>query len=111
MAMGDILYAFLDIEFDRERKVYSLPAKYGERAALITAFVLVVLTAITLVMMGVYAHLSSWYYIGALLMIVILFNQLYNVQRSGKSSIMQNFAFSHILFPFTLLLSVIVGVL
>lgn len=54
----DLIYACQDVEFDREYKLYSIPARYG------TAFALNLSTASHVVMMALLAFLGWWMALG-----------------------------------------------
>jgi len=60
----DILYALQDVGFDRENKLHSVPAAFGERRALSIARGLHVLTVAGLALAGVGAGAGLIYFIG-----------------------------------------------
>lgn len=63
----DLIYACQDIASDRANGVYSLPARFGARAALVTSVVTHVVTVALLMAFGVAAHLGGWWYAGVAL--------------------------------------------
>ena len=68
----DIIYACQDVAFDRARGLYSVPARFGVRAALQVARVNHVLTAAALATLGVVAGLGPVYWLGWLAVVGLL---------------------------------------
>jgi 4-hydroxybenzoate polyprenyltransferase len=71
----DIIYALQDEDFDRENKLYSIPAVLGKGKALMVSRILHVLSAACVVLAGWYGHFGLWYWIGAILFIGLLVYQ------------------------------------
>jgi len=71
----DIIYALQDEDFDRENKLYSIPAALGKGKALMVSRILHVLSAACVVLAGWYGHFGLWYWIGAILFIGLLVYQ------------------------------------
>jgi 4-hydroxybenzoate polyprenyltransferase len=63
----DLIYATQDIEFDRQSRLHSFPARYGVKASLRLARVLHILTWLILLAFGWIASLSLPYWIAMLL--------------------------------------------
>ena len=63
----DIIYALQDVEFDRREGLYSIPAKLGERGALLVSRLFHILTLIGLIVVGILEHMGFFYYLGLLL--------------------------------------------
>ena len=64
----DILYSLLDIEFDRHAKLFSIPASFGIKRALILSAIFHALTLIFLA----FALKGAFYFLGLLLLLVVL---------------------------------------
>jgi 4-hydroxybenzoate polyprenyltransferase len=62
IAGADILYACEDFEFDRSKRLHSVPAAIGIRPALIVSIVCHVVAMAALVAVGLSAHLGLYYY-------------------------------------------------
>ncbi len=60
----DIIYALQDEEFDKQHKLYSLPAKLGKANALIVSIIVHVNTVILLYYAGMYIKFGYLYWIG-----------------------------------------------
>jgi 4-hydroxybenzoate polyprenyltransferase len=60
----DIIYALLDMDFDREKNVFSMPACYGVSKALFISSFLHIITALCLVALGINLSLGSLYWLG-----------------------------------------------
>ncbi len=60
----DIIYALLDIPYDRAHGIHSVPADFGIRPALAFSGGLHVLTMVCFAAAGWLAHLGVWYWIG-----------------------------------------------
>ena len=63
----DIIYALQDVEFDRREGLYSIPAKLGERGALLVSRLFHILTLMGLIVVGILEHMGFFYYLGLLL--------------------------------------------
>ncbi len=75
----DIIYATQDIEFDRQEKLYSVPAKFGFNNALIIAKLSHVISLIFLAGVPVFIDLGIIYYIGVFIIGLLLIVEHYNV--------------------------------
>jgi len=71
----DVIYALQDEEFDKENKLYSIPAAMGKRKALMVSRVLHVFSAGCVLLAGWYGHFGLWYWIGAIIFIGLLIYQ------------------------------------
>jgi 4-hydroxybenzoate polyprenyltransferase len=73
IAGADILYACEDFEFDRAKRLHSVPAALGIRPALIVSIACHVVAVGALVAVGVTAHLGTWYYgsVGAIAVLLV----------------------------------------
>jgi 4-hydroxybenzoate polyprenyltransferase len=71
----DIIYALQDEEFDKQHELHSIPALLGKRNALIVSKVLHVIAAVLVIVIGLVAHLSFIYWIGAITFIGLLIYQ------------------------------------
>ncbi len=60
----DIIYALQDEEFDKNNRLYSIPAAFGKRNALRVSDVLHVLSAICIIAAGYFGNFGWWYWIG-----------------------------------------------
>ncbi|MEN6392101.1 MAG: UbiA-like polyprenyltransferase [Syntrophomonas sp.] len=60
----DTMYACQDIAFDRKQGLKSIPARFGEKGALIFSAVFHLLTVLALALNGFLLHLSWWYFAG-----------------------------------------------
>ena len=69
----DIIYACQDVEFDQKEKVYSIPARFGIARALLFSKLLHVCSAAGLILLLFVTPLSSWYGIGVLVAVAILY--------------------------------------
>lgn len=68
----DVIYALLDVDHDRAAAVRSVPARFGERGALVIAGVVHVATVALLVLAGVAASVTWPYYVGVAIAALIL---------------------------------------
>lgn len=71
----DIIYALQDEAFDREHKLHSIPAFFGKRKALWISNLLHLITAILVIVAGIYGSFHFTYWIGAGLFIALLIYQ------------------------------------
>ncbi len=68
----DIIYALQDVEFDRKEGLYSIPAKLGERGALLISRIFHLFTLACLVWVGVLEGMGIFYYLGLLISTVFM---------------------------------------
>lgn len=68
----DTMYACQDIEFDRARGLFSIPARFGEKGALVFSAVFHLFTVVFLVLTGVILELGAWYYAGVAFAALVL---------------------------------------
>jgi 4-hydroxybenzoate polyprenyltransferase len=68
----DILYACQDTEFDRANGIHAIPARFGLRSALRLSALTHLFSALTLLVFGSIVSLGWLYYVGWLLMSIIL---------------------------------------
>jgi 4-hydroxybenzoate polyprenyltransferase len=68
----DILYSLADVDFDRDQRLHSIPARFGIRGALAISAALHVGTVAALVATGFLAHLGIAYGAGVLLIAALL---------------------------------------
>jgi 4-hydroxybenzoate polyprenyltransferase len=81
----DVVYALLDVDFDRKEGLYSIPSRYGEATALIVSASLYVLSFISLIVSGIITGRKEAYWIGVLCVGIIFIYQ----QRLARSKDLQ----------------------
>jgi len=87
----DIIYALQDEEFDKEKKLYSIPVLLGKKNALNLSSVLHFITAIFVVAIGITGNFGVLYIMGACVFIALLFYQHTLVKPNDLSKV--NIAF------------------
>jgi len=83
----DIVYALLDVDFDRRRGLLSAPARLGAKGALIVSALFHVVTVGLLVGVGAVAGLSFFYGIGVAVTLLILVYEHWIVRPSDLSRV------------------------
>lgn len=68
----DILYALLDLDFDRRHGVYSIPQRFGLKKALGISRLCHILSILSFAWFGVLFQGSGWFWVGLLFMAVLL---------------------------------------
>jgi 4-hydroxybenzoate polyprenyltransferase len=71
----DLLYSLQDIEYDREKKLYSIPSIYGAKATLFISKIFHTLTILFWLLFVVEANLGFFVYLAVLLSAIILYNE------------------------------------
>jgi len=103
----DIIYALQDVEFDRKEGLYSIPAKLGERGALLISRIFHLLTLAGLVWVGVLEGMGIFYYLGLLISTIFMVKEHILVTRDrskiGYAFFNLNGYISLTVFLFTLL--------
>jgi 4-hydroxybenzoate polyprenyltransferase len=64
LAGFDVLYALQDVDFDRSRGLFSIPARFGVEASLVISRILHALTWGLLVLTGILFNVDIWYWAG-----------------------------------------------
>jgi 4-hydroxybenzoate polyprenyltransferase len=71
----DIIYALQDEDFDRQHKLFSIPAAVGKNTSLMISNIAHALSAVLIIIAGAYASLGIWYWIGSAFFIALLIYQ------------------------------------
>ena len=71
----DIIYALQDEEFDKFHQLHSIPVLLGKKNALKLSKLLHVLATVLVIMIGLIGGFSFWYWIGAIVFIIMLIYQ------------------------------------
>jgi len=71
----DIIYALQDEEFDKENRLYSIPAWMGKKKALRFSELLHLFSALCVITAGWYGGFGLWYWFGVLIFTGMLFYQ------------------------------------
>lgn len=85
---SDIIYAFLDVTFDRKEDLYSLPAIWGIPIALKISEFLHFFSVLCLFSVGFFSHLNPLFYLSPLIATVALFcfhHQIKNISFLQKA--------------------------
>ncbi len=73
LAGFDVIYSLQDHEFDRRQGLYSIPVRFGVAAALRLSTIFHCCTVVFLGLVGLAAHMGALYWIGIVIVSVILF--------------------------------------
>lgn len=68
----DVIYACQDFDFDNKEGLYSIPAAFGIKRALVVSALLHVFTVLFLVWMGLTLNLGYFYWLGVIIAVAIL---------------------------------------
>lgn len=71
----DIIYALQDEEFDRSKKLHSIPVMLGKKGALLLSRFLHLCSASLVIIAGIYAEFDLWYWVGTAAFIGLLIYQ------------------------------------
>jgi 4-hydroxybenzoate polyprenyltransferase len=104
----DIIYACDDYEFDRREGIYSIPARFGIRKALVVSMLFHIVAPVLILASGLFLSLGIFYFVGVLAAVVILFYQHTLVRpddlsRAGVAFFNLNGILSVVVFVFTFL--------
>jgi len=80
----DVIYALLDLEFDRANGIHSIPARFGERGALMTTRALHVATVVLLALAGAALDAGWPYFAGVAVCAAVLLAENVLVARGGE---------------------------
>lgn len=87
----DTVYACLDVDFDRQAGLYSVPARFGRRTAFRLAVVFHILAFLLFLATGLVAGLNYFFYIGLAVTAAALFYQHIVVSPTDLSRIQLSF--------------------
>ncbi len=87
----DIIYALQDEEFDKSKKLKSIPVWLGKKGALLLSTVLHICSASFVIYAGFYAHFNLWYWVGVAVFTGLLIYQHTLVKPNDLSKV--NIAF------------------
>jgi 4-hydroxybenzoate polyprenyltransferase len=87
----DILYALADIEFDRAHGLYSIPARFGDQAAMRASLCLHTAVPILLGIVGRLLDLGPLYYLGLVIVVALLGYEHATVRRHGLARLQTAF--------------------
>lgn len=104
----DIIYACDDYDFDRAEGIYSIPASFGIRRALVLSSLMHVLAAVLFIVTGLVLEMGVFYYLGVLVAVVLLFYQHLlvspdDLRRTNVAFFNLNGLLSIVMFVFTLI--------
>ncbi len=68
----DIIYSLQDGDFDKNQKLFSVPAWLGKKKSLIVSAFVHLVAAALLVVAGLIANLGLWYWVGASIFVLLL---------------------------------------
>ncbi|MDR0581849.1 MAG: putative 4-hydroxybenzoate polyprenyltransferase, partial [Prevotellaceae bacterium] len=88
----DVLYALPDEDFDRQEKLFSIPARFGRRRAMLFSGVLHIIAAILVAFTGWTLHTGIFYITGAALFCGLLLYQHLIIKPSDLSRLNAAFA-------------------
>lgn len=102
----DIIYALMDEEFDRRKKIFSIPARFGTRRALrIAAFSHMIMLAFLVMVPCFFAPFRGIYYAGLLMIALVLLVEHLIVKPDDPGRINLVFFWLNIFVSLVLLLS------
>lgn len=71
----DIIYAMQDEDFDKSENLYSIPTAFGKKQALRISVFLHVLSAIFVIIAGIFGGFGAWYWVGMIIFSCMLIYQ------------------------------------
>jgi 4-hydroxybenzoate polyprenyltransferase len=106
----DIIYALLDVEFDRANGLHSFPARFGPRSAMWVARGLHAATIALLLGAGAASHANGWYFAGVLACGGILVYEHVTADPANQQAIQRAFGSANMLMAVVFLTGVILAV-
>jgi 4-hydroxybenzoate polyprenyltransferase len=87
----DLIYSCQDVEFDREQKLHSIPSRFGIKTALVLSSLCHVVTVVLLSIFGFKAGMGRLYFIGVILVAILLFYEHMLVRPNDLSRVNEAF--------------------
>lgn len=107
----DVIYALLDIDFDRRHGVHSIPARFGVSRALWIARALHFATIVLMVASGIAAGAGLWFYAGVAICALVLVYEHLTVDPDDRAAIQRAFATANMVLAPVFLAGVVLDVL
>lgn len=107
----DVIYALMDVAFDREQGLHSIPARFGATRALLIARAFHLGTVATLLMAGAAAGAGAWYLAGVGLCAAILVFEHITADPRDMASLQRAFGSSNMLLALVFCVAVVAEVL
>ena len=105
----DIIYALQDEAFDKSKDLKSMPVLMGKKNALLLSSAAHLIAAIFVILPGILAHFGTFYWLGAIIFIGLLFYQHLLVKPDDLSKVNLAFfttnGFASVIFAFFTILS------
>ena len=87
----DIIYAILDIEFDKKNNIYSIPSKLGIKKAKIISWASHLITLILIFLIGLVENLGLIYWIGCTILFGLFIKEHFLILKIDKNNINKAF--------------------
>ncbi len=87
----DVVYALLDVDFDRQEGLYSIPARYGVKTALVISLLLYLLSFSSLIIAGMLTNMKEAYWISVLCVGIIFIYQQMLARRKDREPAIKEF--------------------
>ena len=87
----DIIYAILDIEFDKNNNIYSIPSKLGIKKAKIISWASHLITIILIFLIGLVENLGLIYWIGCTILFGLFIKEHFLILKIDKNNINKAF--------------------
>jgi 4-hydroxybenzoate polyprenyltransferase len=107
----DVIYALLDLDFDRAHGIHSIPARFGPDAALGASLALHVLAVALLVATGPASGAGLWYQVGVLGCALVLVYEHLTARRRDMASLQRAFGAANMALALVYAAGVLVEVL
>lgn len=83
----DLIYAILDIDFDKENKIYSIPSKFGIKITKLLASMSHLLTLIFMLSIGLIININPIYWFGCTIIIILFIREHFILKNITKENI------------------------
>ena len=83
----DLIYAILDIDFDKENNIYSIPSKFGIKITKLIASMSHLLTLIFMLSIGLIININPIYWFGCTIIIILFIREHFILKNITKENI------------------------
>tara|TARA_Y100001936_G_C15824510_1_gene533469 strand:- start:275 stop:736 length:462 start_codon:yes stop_codon:yes gene_type:complete len=87
----DIIYAILDIEFDRKNNIFSIPSKLGIKKSKIISWVSHLITIVLICLIGFIENLGLIYWIGCTILFGLFIKEHFLILKISENNINKAF--------------------
>ena len=104
----DIIYAILDVDFDKKENIYSIPSKFGVSNSIKIAWVCHLFTLLGIASLGIIQQLGPIYWVGCTILLALFVREHMIIKTINKKNVQKAFFDMNWIISFTLMILIII---